>query len=83
MEVGFPDQVLVQIPKLWMPRRTPKRYVLGSPHMSFPCMSSGVTPYEIFDGANEIGAKLSPNVKSANIRPKNIVEAINFIGKEF
>ncbi|KAK9155687.1 hypothetical protein Sjap_003167 [Stephania japonica] len=43
----------------------------------------GVTPDESGDGTGRIGVQLSPNVKVTKAKPKNLVEAISFSGKEF
>ncbi|OVA07818.1 PDZ domain [Macleaya cordata] len=42
-----------------------------------------VTPDESVDGTGRIGVQLSPNFKLSKIRPKNLVEAFNYSGREF
>ncbi|KAK7257547.1 hypothetical protein RIF29_31594 [Crotalaria pallida] len=64
-------------------KKNPKRYVLLKVKRGGQDFKIGVTPDESYDGTGKIGVQLSPNVKLAKVRPKNLVEAINFTGKEF
>ena len=43
----------------------------------------GVTPDENSDGTGRIGVQLSSNIKISKVKPKNLLEAYNFTGKEF
>ncbi|OIW08434.1 hypothetical protein TanjilG_03110 [Lupinus angustifolius] len=64
-------------------KKNPKRYVLLKVKRGEQNFEIGVTPDESYDGTGKIGVQLSPNLKLGKVRPKNIVEAINFTGKEF
>nr|KYP48268.1 Putative zinc metalloprotease slr1821 family [Cajanus cajan] len=64
-------------------KRNPKRYVLLKIKRGEQNFEVGVTPDENYDGTGKIGVQLAPNVKIAKVRPKNLVEAVEFTGKEF
>ncbi|KAL1362762.1 hypothetical protein HN51_010983 [Arachis hypogaea] len=64
-------------------KKNPKRYVLLKVKRGMQDFEIRVTPDENFDGTGKIGVQLSPNVKIEKVRPKNLVEALNFTGKEF
>ena len=64
-------------------KKNPKGYVLLKVKRGEQDFEIGVTPDENFDGTGKIGVQLSPNVKIEKVRPKNLVEAVNFTGKEF
>lgn len=62
---------------------SPKRNVLLKVERGKKDFEIGVTPDENSDGTGRIGVQLSPNVKFSKVRPKNLIEAYNFTGKEF
>ncbi|EEF32708.1 membrane metalloprotease ARASP, chloroplastic [Ricinus communis] len=64
-------------------KRNPKRNVLLTVGRGAQALEIGVTPDENFDGTGKIGVQLSPNVKITKLVAKNVLEAINFAGKEF
>ncbi|XP_028785644.1 membrane metalloprotease ARASP, chloroplastic-like [Neltuma alba] len=64
-------------------KKHPKKYVLLKVKRGGQNLDIGVTPDENYDGTGKIGVQLSPNVKIEKIIPKNLLEAINFSGKEF
>ncbi|KDP22722.1 hypothetical protein JCGZ_01824 [Jatropha curcas] len=64
-------------------KRNPKRNVLLKVGRGQQDFDIGVTPDENFDGTGKIGVQLSPNMKVTKIMAKNVIEAINFTGKEF
>ncbi|KAI4334119.1 hypothetical protein L6164_018850 [Bauhinia variegata] len=64
-------------------KKNPKRYVLLKVKRGQENFEIGVTPDENYDGTGKIGVQLSPNAKVVKVRPKNLLEAINFTGKEF
>ena len=64
-------------------KKSPKRYVLLKVKRGEQDLEIGVTPDKDFDGNGKIGVHLSPNVKLAKVVPRNLLEAINFSGKEF
>ncbi|KAI9073354.1 hypothetical protein K1719_044695 [Acacia pycnantha] len=64
-------------------KKNPKKYVLLKVKRGGQDLDIGVTPDENQDGTGKIGVQLSPNVKIEKIIPKNLLEAINFTGKEF
>ncbi|KAE9616805.1 putative S2P endopeptidase [Lupinus albus] len=64
-------------------KKNPKRYVLLKVKRGEQNFEIGVTPDENYDGSGKIGVQLSPNVKIGKVKPNNIVEAVNFTGKEF
>ncbi|KAG4967582.1 hypothetical protein JHK85_034012 [Glycine max] len=64
-------------------KRNPKRYVLLKIKRGEQNFDIRVTPDENFDGTGKIGVQLAPNVKIAKVRPKNLVQAVEFTGQEF
>lgn len=62
---------------------SPKRNVLLKIARAEKNFEIGVTPDENSDGTGRIGVQLSPNIKISKVRPKNLLEAYNFAGKEF
>ncbi|KAE9593075.1 putative S2P endopeptidase [Lupinus albus] len=64
-------------------KKNPKRYILLKVKREEQNFEIGVTPDENYDRTGKIGVQLSPNVKIDKVRPKNLMEAINFTGKEF
>ncbi|KAL5794096.1 hypothetical protein ACOSP7_002690 [Xanthoceras sorbifolium] len=64
-------------------KKSPKRNVLLKVERGGQDLEVGVTPDKNFDGTGKIGVQLSPNVKVSKVRPKNLLEAFNFTGKEF
>ncbi|KAI4322527.1 hypothetical protein L6164_022212 [Bauhinia variegata] len=64
-------------------KKNPKRYVLLKVKRGQENFEIGVTPDENYDGTGKIGVQLSPNVKIEKVKPNNLLEAINFTGKEF
>ncbi|KAK9133377.1 hypothetical protein Scep_012905 [Stephania cephalantha] len=64
-------------------KRSPKKNVSLKVERGGEDLVIGVTPEESGDGTGRIGVQLSPNVKITKAKPKNLVEAISFSGKEF
>ncbi|KAK9285237.1 hypothetical protein L1049_024426 [Liquidambar formosana] len=64
-------------------KKNPRRNVLLKVERGQEDFEIGVTPDENSDGTGRIGVQLSPNVKVSKIRPKNLVDAFNYTGKEF
>ena len=62
---------------------SPKRNVLLKVGRGEKDFEIGVTPDENSDGTGRIGVQLSSNIKISKVRPKNLLEAYNFTGKEF
>ncbi|XP_050207100.1 membrane metalloprotease ARASP, chloroplastic [Mercurialis annua] len=64
-------------------KRNPNRNVLLKVGRGSTDLEIGVTPDESFDGTGKIGVQLSPNLKITKLVARNLVEAVNFTGKEF
>lgn len=64
-------------------KRNPKKYVLLKVKRGGQNFDIGVTPDENYDGTGKIGVQLSPNVRIEKVLPKNLLEALNFTGREF
>nr|DAD20467.1 TPA_asm: hypothetical protein HUJ06_021930 [Nelumbo nucifera] len=64
-------------------KNNPKKNVFLKVGRGKQDLEIGVTPDESFDGSGRIGVQLSPNVKITKIRPKNLLDAMNYAGREF
>lgn len=64
-------------------KNSPKRKVLLQVERRGEDFQIGVTPDENYDGTGKIGVQLSANVKISKLRPRNLLEAFRFTGKEF
>ncbi|XP_059661082.1 probable membrane metalloprotease ARASP2, chloroplastic [Cornus florida] len=64
-------------------KNNPKRNVLLKVGRGKLDLEIGVTPDENSDGTGRIGVQLSPNVKISKVRPKTVIEAFSFSGREF
>ncbi|GMH11029.1 hypothetical protein Nepgr_012870 [Nepenthes gracilis] len=64
-------------------KKNPKRKVLLKIERGERDFEIGVTPDENSDGTGKIGVQLSPNVKIAKVMPNNLLQALNYTGKEF
>ncbi|KAJ4977080.1 hypothetical protein NE237_002186 [Protea cynaroides] len=64
-------------------KKSPGRHVSLKVERGKQGLEIGVTPDESSDGTGRIGVQLSPNVMISKLRAKNLLEAINFSGREF
>lgn len=64
-------------------KKSPKRNVLLKVARGDEDFEIGVTPDENSEGLGQIGVQLSPNVKLSMARPNNLLEAVNYSGREF
>ncbi|XP_022777036.1 probable membrane metalloprotease ARASP2, chloroplastic [Durio zibethinus] len=64
-------------------KKNPKRNVFLKVERGKQDFEIGVTPDENLDGTGKIGVQLSPNVRITKLRPNNILQALNYAGKEF
>ncbi|XP_057954684.1 probable membrane metalloprotease ARASP2, chloroplastic [Malania oleifera] len=64
-------------------KKNPRKNVLLKVERGKEDFEIGVTPDENMDGTGRIGVQLSPNVKISRVRPRDILEALNYAGREF
>lgn len=64
-------------------KKSPKRNVLLKVARGDKDFEIGVTPDKNSEGLGQIGVQLSPNVKLSMARPNNLLEAVNYTGREF
>ncbi|XP_047315915.1 probable membrane metalloprotease ARASP2, chloroplastic [Impatiens glandulifera] len=64
-------------------KNSPNRNVVLKVARGARNLDISVTPDESSDGTGRIGVQLSPNLKFSKVLPKNLVEALNFSGREF
>lgn len=64
-------------------KKSPKRNVLLKVARGDEDFEIGVTPDKNSEGLGQIGVQLSPNVKLSMARPNNLLEAVNYTGREF
>ena len=64
-------------------KKNPKRNVFLKVVRGNQDFEIGVTPDENSDGSGRIGVQLSPNIKLSKVRPKNLIDAFNYSGREF
>ncbi|KAH7842457.1 hypothetical protein Vadar_005536 [Vaccinium darrowii] len=64
-------------------KKSPKRNVLLKVARGDKDFEIGVTPDENSEGLGQIGVQLSPNVKLSMARPNNLLDAVNYTGREF
>ncbi|XP_058210636.1 membrane metalloprotease ARASP, chloroplastic-like [Rhododendron vialii] len=64
-------------------KKSPRRNVLLKVARGDENFEIGVTPDENSEGLGQIGVQLSPNVKLSMARPSNLLEAVNYSGREF
>lgn len=64
-------------------KRSPKRNVLLKVARGDKDFEIGVTPDKNSEGLGQIGVQLSPNIKLSMARPNNLLEAVNYTGREF
>ncbi|XAR68108.1 S2P endopeptidase [Bertholletia excelsa] len=64
-------------------KKSPNRTVLLKIARGENNLEIGINPDENSDGSGRIGVQLSPNVRVTKVRAKNLLEALNFSGREF
>lgn len=64
-------------------KKNPKADVMLKIKRSNQDIDITVSPDENSDGTGRIGVQLSPNVKFSNVRPKDLIEAFKYSGREF
>ncbi|XP_076927765.1 membrane metalloprotease ARASP, chloroplastic-like [Bidens hawaiensis] len=64
-------------------KKSPKSAVLFKVNRLGKDLLVKVTPDQNLDGSGRIGVQLAPNVKILNEKPKDVLEAFSFTGREF
>uniref|UniRef100_A0A5B7B7R5 PDZ domain-containing protein n=1 Tax=Davidia involucrata TaxID=16924 RepID=A0A5B7B7R5_DAVIN len=64
-------------------KKNPRKNVLLKVGRGGQDLEIRVTPDESSDGTGRIGIQLSSNVRFSKVRPKNLIEALNYSGREF
>lgn len=64
-------------------KKNPKASVLFKVERGKQDFEVNVIPDKNSDGTGRIGVQLSPNIKVSNLRPKDVIEAFKFSGREF
>ncbi|XP_057541524.1 membrane metalloprotease ARASP, chloroplastic-like [Amaranthus tricolor] len=64
-------------------KNSPSRKVVLKIHRGQQDFDLKITPDKSSDGTGRIGVQLSPNVSIVKVKPDNIIQALNFTGKEF
>lgn len=64
-------------------KKNPKADVMLKIKRSNQDIDVTVSPDQNSDGTGRIGVQLSPNVKFSNVKPKDLIEAFKYTGREF